>query len=209
GFENKVTLNRNVNWCTENCTHGKEWAGKWGWYDNQNDRIVWTVNLPAGEQGMEPGQKVTVTDVMDKDDYTLLREGGYPRVLQAKSKSYNSWGREGLDYQTMAATKVEMSELRLTASITTEPVLGQDYKSGECPEVGGVVTDCRRGTDGSYYQVQWYVEVNTPGDLQDNGDRVFYNGAEFTIDGEKTTIEKGETRRYSSGGNIVGRNFGK
>src|SRR5699024_4807493 len=73
----------------------------------------------------------------------------------------------------------------------------------------GVVTDCRRGTDGSYYQVQWYVEVNTPGDLQDNGDRVFYNGAEFTIDGEKTTIEKGETRRYSSGGNIVGRNFGK
>lgn len=205
GFKNEVTLHRNVNWCTENCTHGKEWAGKWGWYDNLNDRIVWTVNLPAEEQGMTPGQKVSVTDVMDPDDYTLLREEGYPRVLQAKSKVYSSWGREGLDYQTMDSDKVQWSEDGLTATFTTEKGLGSDYTSGSCDVIDGIKSDCARGTDGAFYQVQWYVEVDTPGELQSDGSRKFYNGAEYTIAGKTKTIEKSETRRQASGGNIVGR----
>ncbi|WP_286957151.1 DUF5979 domain-containing protein [Brevibacterium sp. UBA7493] len=209
GFDNTVTLHRNVNWCTEDCTSGQQRPGKRGWYDNINDRIVWTVGLPAGDQGMKAGETVTVTDIMDEDDYTLLREGAYPRVLEAKSKSYNSWGREGLDYRTMDAGKVQWSDDYRTATFTTESGLGSDYSRGSCDVVDGIKSDCTRGTDGTFYEVQWHVEVNTPGDLQPNGDRLFYNGAEYTIAGEKKTIEKVQTRRQTGGGNIVGRNFGK
>ncbi|AZL04592.1 DUF5979 domain-containing protein [Brevibacterium aurantiacum] len=209
GFENKVTILKNANWCDSNCEHGSQGQGKWGWYDNINDQIIWTVNVPAGEQGMGIGQKVSVTDVMDTDDYTLVRDGTYPRVLQAKSISYNSWGREGLDYRTVPTDKVKWSNADLTASFTTEAGLGSGYSAGECTTNQGKSVPCTRGTDGSFYQVQWKVDVNTPGKLDANGNRVFYNGAEWTIDGETKKIERASTTRYSGGGNVVGRNFGK
>lgn len=208
-FQNEVTLHRNVSWCDENCEYGSQGEGKYGWYDNLNDQIVWTVNVPAGEQGMEIGQDVSVTDVMDPDDYTLLRERGYPRVLEAKSISYNSWGRESLDYHTVDADKVTWSADDLTAEFTTEAGLGEDHTAGECTTNQGEEVQCTRGTNGSFYQVQWLVDVNTPGELRDNGDRIFYNGAEYTIAGETRTIEKSTTTRTSGGGNVVGRNFGK
>ena len=30
GYENTVTLHRNTNWCTEDCTSESQWGGKWG-----------------------------------------------------------------------------------------------------------------------------------------------------------------------------------
>lgn len=208
-FQNEVTIGRNVNWCDDNCEYGSQGQGKYGWYDNINDQIIWTINVPAGKQGMGIGQDVSVTDLMDTDDYTLLKERGYPRVMEAKSISYNSWGRESLDYRTFAADKVTWSNDDLTAEFTTETGLGSDYTSGDCTTNQGADVPCTRGTDGSFYQVQWLVDVNTPGELRDNGDRVFYNGAEWTVDGETKTIERSSTTRTSGGGNIVGRNFGK
>ena len=208
-FQNEVTLHRNVNWCDDYCEYGSQGAGKYGWYDNIRDQIVWTVNLPAGEQGMTVGDDVTVTDVMDPDDYSLVKTSTYPRVLEARTISYNSWGRESLDYRTMAADRVEWSNDDLTVDFTTAEGRGSDYKAGDCTTNQGEDVDCTRGTDGAFYQVQWLVDVNTPGDLKSNGDRVFYNSAEYTIAGEKRTIEKSTTTRTSGGGNVVGRNFGK
>ena len=208
-FQNEVVLHRNVNWCDDHCEFGWQGEGKYGWYDNLEDRIYWTVNVPAGEQGMEVGQDVSVTDVMDEDDYTVLYQYGYPRVLEARSISYNKWGSESLDYGVVSNDRVEWSGDGLTASFTTAPGLGSDYTAGDCTTNQGEPVNCTRGTDGSFYQVQWLVDVETAGELRDNGDRVFYNGAEYTIEGEVRTIEQSSTTRYSGGGNVVGRNFGK
>ncbi|SMY12995.1 hypothetical protein BJEO58_02603, partial [Brevibacterium jeotgali] len=208
-FQNEVTLHRNVNWCEKDCEFGWQTEGKYGWYDNINDQIIWSVNVPADEQGMGIGEEVSVTDLMDEDDYTVLRERGYPRVNEARSISYNSWGSESLDYRTMDADRLDWSDDDLTVDFVTAEGLGSDHAVGDCTTNQGEEVDCTRGTKGSFYQVQWLVDVNTPGELRDNGDRVFYNGAEWTVEGETKTIERSSTTRTSGGGNIVGRNFGK
>ncbi|PZU44123.1 MAG: hypothetical protein DI566_13055 [Microbacterium sp.] len=194
GFSQTVTVDPNPAWCTTNCEYTGQGQGKWGSYNNADDTIIWTVQLPAGEQGIDPGLAITVTDVLNTDDFELIVDGTYPRVLEGTSLAYNSWDREVVSYAVKPTDQITWSTDNLTASFTSVPGAGQDADLGEG----------RRGTDGSFYQVQWKVRV-----LDEGKARTYTNGASFTIEGQAGGNTNGGATRYSGGATVVGANFGR
>lgn len=194
GFSQTVTVDPNPAWCKTNCEYTGQRHGKWGSYNNADDTIVWTVQLPAGEQGIDPGLAITATDALNADDFELIVDGTYPRVLEGMSLAYNSFGREGVSYSVKPAGEVTWSPDNLTASFTSVPGAGQGADLGEG----------RRGTDGSFYQVQWKVRVKDEGKA-----RTYTNAASYTIEGQSGGSTNGGATRYSGGATVVGANFGR
>lgn len=189
-----VEVEANPNWCTDNCEFSGQGRGKWGSYNNADDTIVWTVQLPAPEQGIEEGQAITVTDLLDPAQFELIVDEAYPRVLEGRSLAYNSWDREVVAYSVKPAGEVSWSADHLTASFTSVAGAGQDADLG----------DGRRGTDGSFYQVQFKVKV-----LDEGKARRYTNSASYTIGDEETSTASGSATRHSGGATVVGRNFGR
>lgn len=204
--EATATVTPSSNWCDTDC----EWGGSSGWksggsYNNLTDEIVFTVNVEAPEQGLAAGQNVTVTDMFDPEKYELVDDGTYPRVREADGLIYNMWGSENWKFDSSAGLGVTWSADKHSVSFVTRAGLGSSYTAGPAaPENGSV-----RGTDGTFYAVQWKVKAITGGDLQANGDRKFKNEAKWEIDGVESRTVNGSSTRYSSGGNVVGTNYGK
>lgn len=205
GFENEVVVKPSRNWCTTDCEFGGVGQGKWGSYNTADDTIVWTVRLPAGENGIEAGQEISVTDLMDEDGYELITDDGYPRVQEAGLLQYDRWGNEVIGGWQTRTDGVEWSDDKLTATFESREGRGSDYANEtEAPTPGA-----QRGTDGSFYQVQWKTKALTGGELKPNGDRVFRNSATWSIGGEESRQVDGSATRYHRGGNVVGTNYGK
>ncbi len=194
GFSETVVVDPNRAWCTDNCAFTGESLAKWGSYDNATDTIIWTVRVPAGEQGIEAGKVVTVTDVLNTDQFEIVPGEGFPRVREGGSLSYNEWDREVVNYATKPADQVTWSSDSLTATFTSVAGAGQDAELGEGS----------RGTDGSFYLVQWRVKV-----LDEGKAKTYTNSANYTIDGEESGSTNGSATRYSGGANVVGQNFGR
>ncbi|MFK0402733.1 DUF5979 domain-containing protein [Microbacterium sp. NPDC090225] len=189
-----MVVDPNRAWCTDNCAFTGESLAKWGSYDNATDTIIWTVRVPAGEQGIEAGKLITVTDVLDTIQFEVVNGNGFPKVLEGGSLSYNEWDREVVNYNTKPADEVTWSADSLTATFTSVAGAGQDAELGEGS----------RGTDGSFYLVQWRVNV-----LDQGKARTYTNSANYTIDGEESGSTNGSATRYSGGANVVGQNFGR
>lgn len=197
-----VTVGRNPNWCTENCEFSNQGAGKWGSYDPDTDTIVWTVQIPAGKDGMDIGKKVTVTDTaIDGTNYQLVQDNTYPRVLEAGQLQYNGWDRQTVSgWAAKTSADVKWTNNNTTVSFTTAAGKGKDY------------TDSAKriqGTTGSFYQVQWKVKVNSPGKLDQNGNRTWTNTADYQIEGSESKTVKGSATRLISSANVVGTNYGR
>ena len=208
GFENEVVVTPSSNWCTEDCEFGEFWDGKWGSYDTATDEIVFTVQVKGGNTGIAAGNTVTVTDLLDEDSYELVTDGEYPRVREAGLLQYDRWGNEVVGgWQTYPTSDVTWSNGDLTATFESREGRGADWNNHD--EIAPPAQGSQRGTDGSFYQVQWKVKALTGGDLQDNGDRVFRNAAEWDINGEESGDVNGSATRYNRGGNVVGTNYGK
>lgn len=208
GFENEVVVTPSRNWCTEDCEFGEFWDGKWGSYDTATDEIIFTVQVKGGNTGIAAGNTVTVTDLLDEDSYELVSDGEYPRVREAGLLQYDRWGNEVVGgWQTYPTSDVTWSNGDLTATFESREGRGADWNNHD--EIAPPTQGSQRGTDGSFYQVQWKVKALTGGDLQDNGDRVFRNAAEWDINGEESGDVNGSATRYNRGGNVVGTNYGK
>ncbi|MGO1958881.1 MAG: DUF5979 domain-containing protein [Canibacter sp.] len=208
GFENEVVVTPSRNWCTEDCEFGQFWDSKWGSYNTATDEIIFTVQVKGGNTGIAPGNTVTVTDLLDEDSYELVTDGEYPRVREAGLLQYDRWGNEVVGgWQTYPTSDVVWSNGDLTATFESREGRGADWNNHD--EIEPSVPGSQRGTDGSFYQVQWKVKALTGGDLQDNGDRVFRNAAEWDIYGEESGNVNGSATRYNRGGNVVGTNYGK
>lgn len=189
-----VDVEANPNWCTDNCDYTGQGVGKWGSYNNADDTIVWTVQIPAPEQGIPAGRVVTITDVLDTSAFELVVDSTYPRVLEGKSLVFNSWDREVVSYAVKPAGEVTWSPDNLTASFVSVAGAGQGTDLG-----AGA-----RGTDGSFYQAQFKVKV-----LDEGKARKYTNSAEYTIEGEGSGSTNGSATRYSGGATVVGQNFGR
>lgn len=200
-----VTVNPSPNWCDENCEFGDFWGGKYGWYNKADDTIEWTVQVPAGENGIAAGQEIVVTDLLDEEDYELLVDGTYPRVLETSTLQYDRWGREGVSGWQVRTDGVEWSNGDLTATFDSREGRGSDWSNDIEPPTQGA----QRGVDGSFYIVQWKVKALTGGELQANGDRVFRNSAEWSIDGNASNPTGGSATRYTSGGTVMSANYGR
>lgn len=208
GFENEVVVTPSRNWCTEDCEFGEFWDGKWGSYDTATDEIIFTVQVKGGNTGIAAGNTVTVTDLLDEDSYELVSDGEFPRVREAGLLQYDRWGNEVVGgWQTYPTSDVTWSNGDLTATFESREGRGADWNNHD--EIAPPAQGSQRGTDGSFYQVQWKVKALTGGDLQDNGDRVFRNAAEWDINGEESGDVNGSATRYNRGGNVVGTNYGK
>ena len=208
GFENEVVVTPSSNWCTEDCEFGEFWDGKWGSYDTATDEIIFTVQVKGGNTGIAAGKTVTVTDLLDEDSYELIVDDGFPRVREAGLLQYDRWGNEVVGgWQTYPTDDVTWSNGDLTATFESREGRGADWDNHD--EIAPPAQGSQRGTDGSFYQVQWKVKALTGGDLQDNGDRVFRNAAEWDINGEESGDVNGSATRYNRGGNVVGTNYGK
>lgn len=204
-IEREVVVTPNRNWCTENCEFSDLWGGKYGWYNKADDTIEWTVQVPAGENGIPAGQEITVTDLLDEEDYELLVDGTYPRVLESSTLQYDRWGRESVSGWQVRDAGVAWSNGDLTATFDSREGRGSDWRNDIDPPAQGA----QRGVDGSFYIVQWKVKALTGGEIQPNGDRVFRNAAEWSIDGNSSNPTTGSATRYTSGGNVMSANYGR
>ncbi|GAB2547483.1 DUF5979 domain-containing protein [Leucobacter ruminantium] len=186
-----VTVTPNPAVCTEDCDFKGAGAWKGGGYNNLEDEIVWTVQVPAPADGMEAGLDITVTDLLDTSAFELVSG---PAVREAGSvRRSPQTHRENLVWHTMPADLVTVSGDNLSASFTTRPGLDDDQ-----PNAGD------RGLTGSVYQVQWRVKV-----LDEGKAKTYQNEAEYTVEGQETRTVKGSATRYSGSGTVVGKNFGK
>jgi len=202
-----VTVTPSENWCDENCEFDGHYQAKWGWYDNSDDTITWTVRVPAPEQGIEAGQQIVVTDLMDEEAYESITDGDLPAVYEADSLIYNEWGNEVPNWERLDDDLVEWSNDDLTATFTSREGAGSDLNNYDQVEPGE--PGSWRGIDGTLYDIEWEVRPLTGGELQPNGDRVFYNTAEWSIGDESGNIDDGSATRYSGGGDVIGTNFGR
>lgn len=193
-FTQDILVEANQNWCSDNCTYTDLTFSKYGTYYNTDDTIIWSVRLPAGEQGIEAGQEIVVNDVLDENVFELVVDDTYPRVREGKQVSFNEWERETPDYSTKDASEVVWTNNHLTATFTSVAGNGKDTDLGE-----GV-----RGIDGSFYIVQWKVRV-----LDQGKAGTYQNSANYTIAGDPGGSKTGTAKRYSGGANVVGENFGK
>ena len=201
-----VTVTPSRNWCTTNCEWGGTTGAKGGSsYNNLTDETVFTVWVAAPEQGLTPGLNVSVTDLLDPAEYEVIVDSEFPRVREARSVTYNRWGYERENFQNVPDLNVTWSADHQKATFVSRTGLGSDYRTGPAAPAEGAT----RGTDGTFYQVEWKVRALTGGELMDNGDRRFHNSAEWEINGEKSRTVSGHSTRYASGGTVVGTNYGK
>lgn len=206
-IEESVIVTPSRNWCEEDCEFGGHGSLKYGEYDNFEDEIIWSVRIPAGEQGIEPGLAVTVTDLLDEDAYELVIDDEYPQVWEGQSLRYNDWGREAVAWEPRDED-VTWSADHLTASFESREGRGADWNNyTEDLQLGD--PGSQRGVDGTFYEVDWKVRVLIPGELDEDGDREFENSGEWTIEGEDSGSTTGRTWRISGGGDVVGTNFGQ
>ncbi|WP_375001236.1 DUF5979 domain-containing protein [Aeromicrobium sp. CTD01-1L150] len=205
GFENEVVVRPSRNWCETDCEFGGTGQGKWGSYNTQTDEIIWTVRVPAPATGIEAGQEITVTDLLDEDAYELIDDDTYPRVQEAGLLQYDRWGHEVIGGWQTRTEGLDWSDDRLTVAFDSREGRGADYTAGPPAPAQG----SQRGVDGSFYQVQWRTKALTGGELRANGDRVFRNAAEWSIGGEESRSVNGSVTRHHRGGNVVGTNYGK
>lgn len=193
-FSQTVEVEANPNWCTDNCEYTGQTHSKWGTYNNADDTIIWTVRLPAPQDGIEPGKQITVTDQLDTSKYEIVVADGYPRVREGGSYSYNEWGRQTVNVITKPASEVTWNGDHTTVSFESAPGWAGDPDLAE-----GEV-----GTTGSFYTVQWKVKA-----LDGGKAGKYTNTASYTIEGEDEASTSGSATRYSGGATVVGQNFGK
>jgi hypothetical protein len=190
--EQEITVGPNPNWCTDNCDFKGVGDGKWGSYNNDDDTIIWTVQIKAPAEGLPAGQHVTVIDDLDTSVFTLAEDSSFPRVHEGRSLSYDKWGRQGIDYVRMDSGRYTVSPNGLVVDFDTVAGLGNNAPEGH------------QGTDGSFYYVQWKVKV-----LDEGKAKTYKNLAHYTLSGVESNDINGSATRYEYSGTAVGRNFGK
>jgi len=184
-----VTVTPNPDRCVEHCEFGGWGAWKSGSYQNLSDTISWWVGVPAGADGIPAGMRIKVEDRIDPAVFELV---GAPRVLEARSLSYDSLGRQSPVFAWKPASEYTVSKDRSTVEFTSVKGLGDRAPKGQ------------QGIGGSIYEVVWDVKV-----LDEGKAKTYTNTASWEIEGEKKGVTTGTATRYSGSGTVVGRNFGK
>lgn len=189
--------------CSTNCQWNGTGASKYGSYNNSNDTITWTVQVPSHGDGfttagdgksLEPGQTITVTDPFTGNPFTI--QDGSPWVSVAGCMTTDSWGYQSAHYTTLDATETTISADKTSVAFTTA--------AGGCSGV--------TGTDptplvGSVYQVHWTVKAEDGGKGV-VGPGTYSNTATISVNGTDTSVT-GTATRYTYGGTAVGDNFGR
>ncbi|WP_157372910.1 DUF5979 domain-containing protein [Agromyces sp. Root81] len=184
-----VTVTPRPSGCTQDCAFDGAEARKSGSYQNVDDTIVWRVAVPAGADGIPARTRIAVEDQLDTERYELV---GEPRVLEARSLSYDSRGNQNPHFAWKPASEYTVSHGGTRVELTSVAGLGRAAPAGQ------------QGIGGSIYEVVWTVKVLDGGAAKD-----YENTARWAIEGAGSGAATGTATRTSGSGTVVGRNFGK